>query len=214
MQSLTNQQQQQLSSWLNDKAPNKTLSLHGVKGYLFAVICSPDPIDVAIWLPTIFNGDTENLPDEITMILAHLYNQITEQVFESGYCLPPIVEYSDMCDANFLSGHPLHEWSFGFACGVHFYSEKLLETMPQDAEISESFALAIMAMSFFADKEMAQTVVNAQEQTTINQFAPSMFQMIVDFAAEFAQLVEHTALSTGLYDEDIADDEEWDTSEF
>ncbi|MDP2561554.1 UPF0149 family protein [Psychrobium sp. 1_MG-2023] len=210
MQALSNEQEQQLSSWLLDKAPSNTLSLNAVKGYFFALIASPDPIDVSQWLPVIFNNQTNDLPDEITLSLAQLYNATSDQVFDTGYTLPEVVECSDMIEANFLSGHPLHEWCLGFACGVNFYSNKLLDNMPEQGEITESFSLAIMAMTFFADRDIAQEVVDNQDESNINLFSPLMFQMINELAPEYASLVEHAALSTGLYDEEVNDDEEWD----
>jgi len=208
---LTNEQEQQLASWLLDKAPTKTLSLTAVKGFLFAIIASPEPVDVNQWLPLIFNNQAQEVPDEITLALAQLYNAISDDVFENGYQLPATVEYSEMVEANFLSGHPLHEWSLGFACGVNFYSQTLFEQMPADSEINETFSLAIMAMTYFADRGIAQEVLDQQDETNVNQFSPIMYQMIIDLVAEYAQLVEQAALSTGLFDEEIGEDDEWDT---
>jgi len=208
---LTNEQEQQLNSWLLDKAPSQTLSLTAVKGYLFAIIASPDPIDVNQWLPLIFNDKMQKVPDEITLCLAQLYNATSDDIFENGYQLPPTVEFSDMAEANFLSGHPLHEWSLGFACGVNFYSQNLFEHMPSDTEISETFSLAVMAMTYFANRDIAQDIVEQQEQTNLSQFSPVMFEMIGDLVADYAQIVEQAALSTGLFDDDFDDEEEWDT---
>lgn len=212
MHALTNEQEQQLASWLLDKAPAQTLSLTAVKGYLFAVIASPDPIDVNSWLPLIFNNNVEDLPDEITLTIAQLYNSISDDIFENGYKLPPTVECSEMIEANFLSGHPLHEWSLGFACGANFYSQNLFENMPNDHEITETFSLALMAMTYFANREIAQEIVDQQDQTTINQFSPVMYQMIVDLVADYAKIVEEAALSTGLYDDEVSEEQDWDNA--
>jgi len=205
---LTNEQEQQLSHWLVDKAPTQTLCLNAVKGFFFAIIASPDPIDVNDWLPVIFNDSTDNIPDEITMILAQLYNHTSDLIFDEGYTLPNVTEFSDMVEANFLSGHPLHEWSYGFACGVNFYSNNLLDDMPESSEILETFTLGIMAMTFFADREMAQEVVDSQNDSNISEFSPIMYSMIGDLVPNFAQIVEQAALSTGRYNEEVSDD--WD----
>ena len=206
MHQLTTEQEQQLSHWLVDKAPHQTLCLNAVKGFLFAIIASPDPIDVNDWLPVIFNDSTDDIPDEITMILAQLYNHTSDLVFEEGYKLPIVTEFSDMTEANFLSGHPLHEWSYGFACGVNFYSNLLLDNMEEGSEILETFTLAIMAMTYFADREMAQEVVDSQTESNINSFSPVMYSMIEDLVGDFAKLVEQAALSTGKYDNEEGDD--------
>lgn len=200
MHQLTNEQEQQLSSWLLDKAPSQTLCLHAVKGFFFAVIASPDPIDVNDWLPLIFNNKTDDIPDEITMILAQLYNYTSDLIFEEGYKLPEVNEFSDMVEANFLSGHPLHEWCYGFACGVNFYSNKLLDNMTESSEILETFTLAIMAMTYFADREIAQEVVDSQEDSNISAFSPIMYSLINELVPNFAEIVEQAALSTDLYD--------------
>jgi len=201
---LTNEQEQQLSSWLVDKAPTQTLCLNAVKGFFFAVIASPDPIDVNEWLPLIFNDQTDDIPDEITMALAQLYNHTSDLIFEEGYKLPEVTEFSDMIEANFLSGHPLHEWCYGFACGVNFYSNKLLDNMTESSEILETFTLAIMAMTYFADRQVAQEVVDSQDDSNIIVFSPIMYSMINDLAPNFADIVEQAALSTDLYDGDDA----------
>lgn len=207
MHQLTNEQEQQLSSWLVDKAPTQTLCLNAVKGFFFAVIASPDPIDVNEWLPLIFNNQTDDIPDEITMVLAQLYNHTSDLIFEDGYKLPAVTEFSDMIEANFLSGHPLHEWCYGFACGVNFYSNKLLDNMTESSEILETFTLAIMAMTYFADRQIAQEVVDSQDDSNIIVFSPIMYSMINDLAPNFADIVEQAALSTDLYDG--ADAGEW-----
>ncbi|NRA85548.1 MAG: UPF0149 family protein [Gammaproteobacteria bacterium] len=209
MNKLTHEQERQLNQWLLDEAPSGTLSLTAVKGYLFAVIASPDEIEVTQWLGNIFEQQTDQLPDEITLIIATLYNQISDQMFDSVMTLPTIVEYSEMVEANFLSGHPLHEWCLGFACGMGFYSDKLLDAPQASEELIESFSLALMAFTFFADRENAQQVVLSQENNNINNFAPMMYQMIQDFVGDYAELIEHLALSTGLYDDDDDDDDNW-----
>lgn len=207
MHQLTTEQEQQLASWLVDKAPTQTLCLNAVKGYFFAIIASPDPIDVNEWLPLIFNNQTDDLPNEITMILAQLYNYTSDLIFDEGYNLPAVTEFSDMVEANFLSGHPLHEWSYGFACGVNFYSNKLLDNLSESSDILETFTLAIMAMTFFADREVAQEVVDSQNDSNIIEFSPIMYNMIKDLVPEFAAIVEQAALSTDLYDTE--EDGEW-----
>lgn len=211
MHKLTNEQEQQLSHWLLDEAPSQTMCLNAVKGYLFAVIASPDHIDVNDWLPIIFNENADKIPDDITMILAQLYNHTSDLVFDTGYTLPPVTEFSDMVEANFLSGHPLHEWSYGFACGVNFYSNKLLDNLPEGSEILETFTLAIMAMTYFADRTMAQEIVDNQNDSNINAFSPIMYNMVIDLVGDFAQLVEQAAISTGQYDEEA--DGEWGEGE-
>lgn len=205
MQKLSSEQEQQLNLWLLDEAPSGTLSLTAVKGYLFAVISSPDEIKVSEWLGTIFNQQTDELPDDITLSLATLYNDISEQVFETGMTLPPTIEFSEMVEANFLSGHPLHEWSLGFACGINFYSQKLLDAENVEDELADSFSLALMAFTFFADRENAQQVVDSQEDNNINKFAPLMYQLMQDFVLDYAQLIEQLALSSGLYDDAVDD---------
>jgi len=204
---LTTEQEQQLSSWLVDKAPSQTLCLNAVKGFFFAVIASPDPIDVNEWLPLIFNNKTDDIPDEITMILAQLYNHTSDLIFEEGYELPEVTEFSDMVEANFLSGHPLHEWSYGFACGVNFYSNKLLDNIAETSEILQTFTLAIMAMTYFADRTIAQEVVDSQDDSNITVFSPIMYSMIKELVPNFADIVEQAALSTDLYNDVV--DGEW-----
>ena len=65
-----------------------------------------------------------------------------------------------------------------------------------------------MALTFFADRQMAQEVVDSQDDSNLSIFAPIMYSMIGDLVPEYAQLVEQAALSTGLYD--FEESEGWD----
>ena len=208
---LSQADEQQLNSWLlSDHTPVGTLSLTAVKGYFLALVSSPDPIDVSDWMTGIFAGhaDVELAEDKI-FALVSVYNDISDQVYGDHGALPPEVEMATVTDDNFNSGQSLHEWSLGFAHGVGFYNEKLMNALPQDQEVSEEYAIAVMTLSFFADREMAQSVVQMQEQPDIDVFAKLMYELCQDIVPGFAQLVEQAALATGLYDDEDAD-ENWE----
>ena len=61
-----------------------------------------------------------------------------------------------------------------------------------------------MAMTYFADRQVAQEVVDSQDDSNIIVFSPIMYSMINDLAPNFADIVEQAALSTDLYDGDDA----------
>lgn len=208
-QPLSQADEQQLNSWLlSDQTPVGTLSLMAVKGYLFALVASPDPVEVEHWLTFIFAGHEDlELPEDKIFALISVYNEISDQVYGDGGRLPAGVQYSPGAKDNFVPGHPLHEWSLGFAHGIAFYNEKLMEALPENTEVSEEYAIAIMTLGFFADWEMAQSVIALQEQTDVEAFSQLMFELTQEFVKGFAQLVEQAALATGLYNDE---DEEWD----
>lgn len=206
---LSQQDEVLLSAWLNStETPNNTFSLMATKGFLFALVCAPKPIETDVWLSQILGGELPaDIAEDKLFALITLHNQIGNQVYEEGMKLPTQLEFSAGCDANFLAGHPLHEWSLGFAVGSGFYAQDLMDALPEDEDLFEAFSMAYMTLSFFANKESAQEIVELQRNDDLQTFSKEMYDLMPDFSLGFAALVEEAALASGLIDEDDWDDE-------
>lgn len=206
---LSQQDEVLLSAWLNSaETPTNTFSLMAVKGFFFALVAAPQPVETETWLTSILGGE---LPDDVAedklFALITLHNQIGQQVYEEGFSLPEQLEYSEEFSANFLAGHPLHEWCLGFALGAAFYAQDMLDALPEDDELFEAFSMAYMTLSFFANKSSAETIVELQGQGDLHVFSKEIYELMPDFAAGFAALVEETALASGVIAEDDWEDE-------
>ena len=64
------------------------LSLAQTHGYLFAVICAPEPLDVHQWFEQVVPGCDGQMDEQVLFAFMALYQQISEHVFETGYSLP------------------------------------------------------------------------------------------------------------------------------
>lgn len=209
---LSQQDEVLLSAWLNSaETPNNTFSLMATKGFLFALVCAPKPVPTDVWLAQILGGQLpSDIAEDKLFALITLHNQISQQVYEQGMQLPEQLEFSAGCDANFLAGHPLHEWCLGFAAGSGEYAQALLDALPEDEEFFEAFSMAYMTLSFFASKDNAQAIVALQEDVDLASFSQEMYDLMPDFCLGFAALVEQASLASGLIEEDDWDEDSQD----
>ncbi|WP_273047319.1 UPF0149 family protein [Pseudoalteromonas sp.] len=182
----------QLSTFLDTQPEAMTLSQS--QGYLFGVICSPEPLDVHEWIAQILPNTTDNLDEEVLFLFMALYHQISEQVFEIGYKLP--TQYSfDFCKS----------WSEGFLTATTTYTQKLLTSEQLEAEYKDALESAQATLSFFALGEDAITTIAAQNNLGLQSLCLQQYELMGDFALGFAELIEIVALNSGLYT-----DEGWD----
>jgi len=182
----------QLSTFLNTQPHAMTLAQS--QGYLFGVICSPDPLDVHEWVDVILNNSADKLDEETLFLFMALYHQISEQVFEVGYKLP------SQYDNAFCS-----QWSQGFLTASNAYTQKLLTSPQLDAQYKEALETAQATLSFFAlDPQLIAQIASQNSMSTM-QLCEQQYDLMGDFALGFAELVEIVALNSGLYN-----DEGWD----
>jgi hypothetical protein len=182
----------QLSTFL-DTQP-KAMTLTQSQGYLFGVICSPDPLDVHEWIEKILPSTANNLDEEILFLFMALYHQISEQVFEVGYKLPTVYSH-DFC----------RNWSKGFLKATTVYTHKLLGAEQLEVEYKEALESAQATLSFFALDEQTITLIATQNNIDVQQVCLQQYELMGDFALGFAELIEIVALNSGLYT-----DEGWD----
>jgi len=193
-----------LADWLSsDETPEKAMTLSGVEGFLFALICAPAPVEDEVWLNEILMGDTSSLSDDKLFALMALYNSLSTEIFETGFKFSKSLLLADNHQDNFSFQSNLHHWCNGFARGVG-YAGELLNCENIDIELRSAFAMAISCLCFFANEENAEQ--QAQEQNiALDTLSHQMFDMMPDFATGFAELVEAMAVSSGLFN-----DEDWD----
>lgn len=207
---LSREDQVLLADWLSgDETPKETLSLVAMKGFFFGLVAAPAPIETEDWMDMIFGGAAPtNISDDKLFAIISVYNEISEQVYETGAKLPlECVETSDFAD-NFKSGAALNDWSIGFAIGAAFYYESLLNSVADDGEISQALQMAYLCLSYFSSASTAQQIADFQ-QTEWPAFTQTVLDMMPDFIVAYAEVIEQAALASGNYD-----DEDWEDSEF
>ncbi|KZN44776.1 hypothetical protein N482_15490 [Pseudoalteromonas luteoviolacea NCIMB 1942] len=185
------EQQVLLSDYLGSRSNgSEAMTLDGVKGFLFAVVCSPDGIEPEQWLSEVTTGD-EHVTEEVVFAFLALHHHISEQVFSSGFKLP------------FDESAPwivMHQWSLGFLRGSQGY----LSTLSQ-AEISEEHKEALISttelLGFFS---LEQEQVETYCKTTgieLDEFCKAQYELAAQVAPAFAELIEQVAMASGLYEE-------------
>ncbi|MFT7682874.1 MAG: yecA family protein [Moritella dasanensis] len=198
-----------LSNWLSgEETPKETLSLIAMKGFFFGLVAAPAPVETEDWMDMIFGGAApSNISDDKLFAIISVYNEISEQVYDSGARLPAeCIECANFTD-NFKSGAVFNDWSIGFAIGAAFYYESLVNSLEDDSEISHALQMAYLCLSYFSCAGTAQQVADLQ-QTEWEAFTQTVLDMMPDFIVAYAQVIEQAALASGNYD-----DEGWEDSE-
>ena len=167
----------QLSSFLNTQS--QAMTLVQSQGYLFGVICSPNPLDVHEWLEQILPNTANDLDEEMLFLFMALYHKISEQVFETGYKLP------DTFDAEFCKS-----WSKGFLVATKAYAEPLLNAPQLDVDFKQALESALSTLSFFALDQLAIAQIAKQNNMTIEALCQYQYESMGDFALGFAELIE------------------------
>lgn len=200
-----------LSAWLSgDETPKETLSLIAMKGFFFGLVASPSPIETEDWMDMIFGGAApKNLSDDKLFAIISVYNEISEQVYETGAQLPQECVLSENLEDSFKSGAALNDWSIGFAIGAAFYYHSLVTALPDNGEITQALQTAYLCLSYFSCASSAQQIAELQ-QVSWEDFTHSIQDMFPDFIAAYAQVIEQAALATGQFDDDDWNDEELD----
>ncbi|ASM49098.1 hypothetical protein PESP_a0918 [Pseudoalteromonas espejiana DSM 9414] len=179
------QHAQQLSAFLSTQP--QAMSLTQSQGYLFGVICSPNPLDVHQWLEQILPNTANDLDEEMLFLFMALYHQISEQVFETGYKLPASfdLEYSKA-------------WSEGFVSASKEYAQPLLNAPQLEPEYKEALESALSTLSFFAVDQQTMTQIAQQNSMTLDALCQYQYESMGDFALGFAELIEVVAINSGL----------------
>jgi len=199
----TEQHAEQLNTFLAGRS--KAMTLPQSQGYLFAVICSPEPLDVHEWLEVIVPDTQGQLEEEVLFSFMALYHQISEQVYETGFKLPVSLKHNDIHDS-YLDLEQCKMWCNGFVQGAQAYYTKLSQVQTLDSALLEALQTAYASLGFFAlDNEVIASIAQ-QNNITESQLAQSQYELMGDFALGFAELIEIVAVQSGLYTED---DETW-----
>ncbi len=194
---MTAEQIEQFADWLSGvETPTNTMSLYEVEGYLFALICAPEPVENEVWIREVFSGDISHISDDRLFDLMAFYNHIAHQVFDIGYQIPKALVVTQDVQHNFIPDSYLHLWSVGFVKGICTYHEKL--QVATQGEVNIAFNMAIQYLSYFSDIALASQLSKI-EQVDLAQLNIKVFSLMNDFAVGFAELVEMAALESGLY---------------
>ena len=161
------------------------------EGYLFAIICSPSGIEMEQWL-TIVSGGDEQIAEEHVFALMALHHDISERVFSGLFQLP----YASTAVVE------LQQWSQGFLAGIeHFYAELVNSAVLND-ELKQTLISSTEQLGFFALEPSQIAAYCDANNVELTGFCHQQHAIANEFALAYVQLVENTAVESGLYDEE------------
>jgi yecA family protein len=163
LEKLSPAEARKLSGFLRSKrAPEGTLTLNQLKGYLFCICTTPELLQPSFWLPPVF-GCQDEIPEfsseaDLSNIesIMRLYNQVNTGVLEGNPRLPANCTLGNTISSNFKPGSVLHEWSWGFDFGLNLtascWDDLPLDTLDLEEDVNAYWTL----LSFFADEQRAR----------------------------------------------------------
>ncbi|KPH92867.1 hypothetical protein AMS58_20380 [Pseudoalteromonas porphyrae] len=192
----TLQHSQQLSAFLASRKGAMTLPQS--QGYLFAIICSPEPLDVHEWLEQIIPDIQGQLEEQMLFSFMAMYHQISEQVYETGFKLPVSLQIG-ADNENYLDLHECQQWCLGFVHGSQSYVDKLMQAGSLSVELKEALQTAYASLGFFALEPEVIATIAQKNQLSDAQLSQQQYELMGDFALGFAELIEIIAVQSGLY---------------
>ncbi|MEQ3512701.1 UPF0149 family protein [Pseudoalteromonas sp. BZB3] len=187
--SFTEQHKALLTDYLS--STEQALPYAVCEGYLFATICSPAGIEMEQWL-TIVSGGDEQIAEEHVFALMALHHDISERVFSGLFQLP----YASTAVVE------LQQWSQGFLAGIeHFYAELVNSAVLND-ELKQALISSTEQLGFFALEPSQIAAYCDANNVELNSFCHQQHAIANEFALAYVQLVENTAVESGLYDEE------------
>ncbi|OHU86875.1 MULTISPECIES: UPF0149 family protein [Pseudoalteromonas] len=175
-------------------ARSEAMSLAMTKGYLFALICGPNAVEVEQWLHDISAAD-DNMDESVVFAFMALHHQISEQVFAGNYQLP-WTAHSDY--------QSRHQWSVGFITAAQPYFEAILTAEKLSNELKEALQVATEQLAFFSLSQSQVSEYCQQINCDETEFLTQQSELAGEFAKGFAQLIEVVAVDSGLYDDEDA----------
>lgn len=173
--------------------PQDTLNLNELKGFLFAIACSPELVQVSDWMPLIFANEEANFrdadeADRITQAIMALYNQVNQEVTSGDVHLPPSCQPVVGALNNFSAEAPIAEWSSGFLHG-HACLEDLWDEYVTE-ELDEEVGSCLMVLSFFSDRNLADAYYREafSGEHTFEQLAEEVLDIFEGAMASYAHI--------------------------
>lgn len=192
---LTPERMQALAGFLAaPERPAGTLCLDELHGFLFAIVCAPEPILPSEWLPVVFADQepafaNETEAERILPILMGLYNEAVSQrsLTTSQTQLPEACRPRQPAMANFDDDAPLHRWSRGFIVG-HLWLEETWDAYVPDA-LDEEFGAVLMVLSFFGNRRVAEEFTKeGDENRSLEEMAEQVAGMLDTAAAGYVAM--------------------------
>jgi len=178
---------------LHAARPAGTFSYHELQGFLFAMACSPEPVEPSEWLPVIFNDKPASFASEAEAqhILSELmtrYNEVNAAVLAGNPSLPDDCPVRPDAMANFDADAPLAAWSHGFLAGHDWLDESWDVELPQEME--DELNAILLTLTLFASRDVAERFQQEGDfgNETLENVAARAIEILPDAMASYAHM--------------------------
>lgn len=185
---------QQLAEFLSaPERPRSTFTLHELRGFLYAVACSPEPIISSDWLNAIFAGAEVEFSGEgeigqLAGIILTLYDQTVEridkQLAEDDNRLP--CELREPILANLEREAPLQQWAQGFLAGHEWLEQVWNEYLPP--QLTDQLDGMLVGPIFFSSRDAAESLFKETKHTSLEELAESILVLFRESVLSYARL--------------------------
>lgn len=161
----------------SDRVDGEALDIFGAHGFLVALAIAPAPLDSAVWIPVLFNGEPEFADDEQREAILGALETLRHNAidaFEQGHLpeLPFEQEFSSEDEA--LEESPIATWCAAFMEAVFLNEASWFGPFEENAA---QLLLPFMALSgLFADEDpdLAAMVQSPRDATRLAQQLPEL----------------------------------------
>lgn len=185
---------QQLADFLTaPERPRSTFTLHELRGFLYAIASSPEPIISSDWLTAIFTGAEVEFSDtgeigQLADIIMTLYDQTVEridkQLAEDDNQLP--CELLEPLLANLERSAPLQQWVQGFLAGHEWLVNVWNEYLP--AELTDHLDGLLVGPIFFSSRDAAESLLKETGRDSLEELAEQMLILLRESLLSYARL--------------------------
>ncbi len=170
--------------------PEGTMIYPEMHGFLFAVACSPVPVDPTDWLEMIFNESDANFCDEnqaelILKGIVSTYNEIHNELLEGDALLPECCRILDPAMSNFHEDASLAAWSRGFLDGHEWLSDIWEHSVP--GELDDELGSCLMMLFCFSSQKLASAFCKGTGMTD-EQLAKAAIENFEQAMASYAHI--------------------------
>jgi len=173
-------------------------------GFLFAVACSPEPIDPAEWLEMIFNEATPRFRDEdeaewVLKSIVDTHNEIHGELTEGDALLPECCRLLNPAMDNFNENASLAAWSCGFLDGHEWLSEIWESCVPH--ELDDELGSCLMMLFCFSSQELATAFCKGTGMTLeqLADAAADNFERAMSSYAHIGSAIRQNAVTETLH---------------
>ncbi|MFC1749606.1 UPF0149 family protein [Pseudomonadota bacterium] len=176
-----------------DSRPEGTMILPQLYGFLFAVCCSPEPVEPSDWLPFVFNDGDPAFKDDaetaaITAAVIEAYNEVNDGVESGSSALPAWCQLDEPPMENFGAEHPVSHWAEGYGIG-HDWLHEVWDAYVDNED--DELGACMMTLSFFSSIELAEAYCvefSTREPISIENLAETVADNFANAMLSYADI--------------------------